>query len=80
MSHPRQQANPKSHFEFGLLPPFCSKIRDQEKTMFKFQAKIRIAGRVSYVSVQASDSAHARLLVRAQYGEQVTILQTKRYR
>ena len=46
--------------------------------MFEFQAKIRIAGRVSYVSVQASDSAHARLLVRAQYGEQVTILQTKR--
>ena len=48
--------------------------------MFEFQAKIRSAGRVSYVSVQASDSAHARLLLRARYGEQVTILQTKRCR
>ncbi|HJN13666.1 MAG TPA: hypothetical protein QF564_33640 [Pirellulaceae bacterium] len=46
--------------------------------MYEFEAKIRLSGRVSYVRVTASDSAHARRLVQAQYGGAVTILQTKR--
>ena len=48
--------------------------------MYQFEAKIRLQGRVSYVRVTASDSAHARSLIRAQYGASVTILQTKRLR
>ena len=48
--------------------------------MYDFEVKIRLQGRVSYVHVTARDSAHARLLVRAQYGDAVTILQTKRLR
>ena len=48
--------------------------------MYTFEVKIRLAGRVSYVEVTASDSAHARMLVAAQYGGAVTILQTKRLR
>lgn len=48
--------------------------------MYQFEAKIRLQGRVSYVSVSARDSAHARALVRAQYGSSVTVLQTKRLR
>jgi hypothetical protein len=46
--------------------------------MYEFEVKIRLAGRVSYAHVTASDSAHARRLVEAQYGDAVTILQTKR--
>jgi hypothetical protein len=46
--------------------------------MHTFEVKIRLAGRVSYVQVTARDSAHARMLVVAQYGDTVTILQTKR--
>ncbi len=48
--------------------------------MYEFEAKIRLEGRVSYVRVAARDSAHARMLVKAQYGGAVTILQTKRLR
>ena len=48
--------------------------------MYDFEVKIRVQGRASYVQVTASDSAHARILVRAQYGDAVTILQTKRLR
>lgn len=46
--------------------------------MYEFEVKIRLNGRVSYVHVTARDSAHARMLVQAQYGGDVTILQTKR--
>ncbi len=46
--------------------------------MHQYQAKIRISGRVSYVSVLASDSSHARRLVKTQYGNSVTVLETKR--
>jgi hypothetical protein len=46
--------------------------------MYTFEVKIRLDGRVSYVQVNASDSAHARKLVQAQYGGAVTILETKR--
>ena len=42
--------------------------------MYTFEVKIRLAGRVSYVEVTASDSAQARMLVAAQYGDAVTIL------
>jgi hypothetical protein len=31
--------------------------------MYTFEVKIRLAGRVSYVEVTASDSAHARMLI-----------------
>jgi hypothetical protein len=46
--------------------------------MYDFSVKIRIEGRVSWVEVTARDAAHARLLVRTQYGDSITILQTKR--
>lgn len=46
--------------------------------MYTFEVKIRLDGRVSKVQVQASDSAHAKKLVQAQYGSKVTVLQTKR--
>lgn len=46
--------------------------------MKKFRVKIRLAGRVSFVEVTANDSAHARALVRAQFGAAITILQTRR--
>jgi hypothetical protein len=48
--------------------------------MHTFEVKIRLEGRVSYVEVEARDAAHARLLVRTQYGDAVTILQTTRLR
>lgn len=48
--------------------------------MYLFKVKIRIAGRVSYAQVEARDSAHARLIVTAQYGGSATILQTTRLR
>ena len=46
--------------------------------MHTFEVKIRLNGRMSYVEGTANDSAHARMLVTAQYGHGVTILQTKR--
>ena len=46
--------------------------------MYEFEVKIRLQGRISYIEVTARDAAHARLLVRTQYGDSITILQTKR--
>ena len=46
--------------------------------MYTFEVKIRLAGSASYVEVTARDAAQARRLVQAQYGNAVTILQTKR--
>ncbi|MEO2013178.1 MAG: hypothetical protein ABGZ53_02290 [Fuerstiella sp.] len=67
------------------LPVFPNRI---EKTKFfhsrwrsliyTFQVKIRLASSASYVEVTARDSAQARKLIQAQYGNAVTILQTKR--
>lgn len=48
--------------------------------MHTFEVKIRLEGRVSYVTVEARDAAHARLLVQTQYGDAVTVLQTTRLR
>jgi len=48
--------------------------------VYTFEVKIRLQGRVSYVEVTARDAAHARSLVAAQYGDVITILQTKRLR
>jgi hypothetical protein len=48
--------------------------------MYRFKVKLRIAGRVSYVQVEARDSAHARTILAAQYGASATILQTTRLR
>lgn len=48
--------------------------------MYCFKVKLRIAGRVSYVQVEATDSAHARSIVTTQYGTSATILQTTRLR
>ena len=48
--------------------------------MYEFSVKIRLDGRVSYVQVAARDSAHARALIRAEYGNAITVLQTKRLR
>jgi len=46
--------------------------------VYAFEVKVRLGGRVSYIQVTARDAAHARSLVRAQYGDAITILQTKR--
>ena len=43
-----------------------------------YEARIRLGGRVSTTRVQASDAGHAKRLVRAQYGEKVTVLSVKR--
>jgi hypothetical protein len=48
--------------------------------MYCFDVKFRLAGRVSFIRVTARDAAHARALVRADYGNAVTVLQTKRLR
>ena len=50
----------------------------REALMFEFEVKIRLQGRVSYVRVTARDAGHARMLVQAQYGDAVTVLQVKR--
>jgi hypothetical protein len=43
-----------------------------------YEAKIRLGGKVSTTQVQASDAGHAKKLVLAQYGSQVTVLGVKR--
>ena len=43
-----------------------------------YEARIRIAGTVSKVQVQARDAGHAKKLLRAQYGPGVNILSVKR--
>ena len=48
--------------------------------MHTFEVKIRLEGRVSYITVDAPDAAHARLLIQTQYGDAVTVLQTTRLR
>ena len=47
-------------------------------TLHSYEVRIRIKGRVSTARVQARDAAHAKDLVRAQYGPDVEILGTKR--
>jgi len=47
-------------------------------TLHSYEVRIRIKGRVSTAQVQARDAAHAKDLVRAQYGPEVEILGTKR--
>lgn len=42
---------------------FRHTIATRSHQMYTFEVKIRLAGRVSYVEVTASDSAHARMLV-----------------
>lgn len=46
--------------------------------MHPYEVKIRLGGRISYVTVNASDAGHARRLVLAQFGGQATVLQVKR--
>lgn len=48
--------------------------------MHPYEVKIRLAGRIAYVNVNARDAGHAKQLVQAQYGSGVTVLQTKRLR
>lgn len=43
-----------------------------------YEVRFRLDGRVSTTRVQASDAGHARKLVKAQYGDKVTVLGTKR--
>ena len=43
-----------------------------------YEARIRLNGKVSTTQVQASDAGHAKKLVQAQYGPNVTILSVKR--
>lgn len=53
-------------------------LPERKVDMHTFEAKIRIAGSVTYVKVTARDSSHARRLVKAQFGASVTVLQTKK--
>ena len=46
--------------------------------MYEFSVKIRLQGRVSEVRVVARDAAHAKALVLADFGNAITVLQTKR--
>jgi hypothetical protein len=46
--------------------------------MYMYEAKIRVNGRISIVHVTGRDSAHARSLIKAQYGPDVHILQVTR--
>jgi hypothetical protein len=39
-----------------------------------YEVKIRFQGRISYVNINASSSSHAKALVRAHFGPQVTVL------
>ena len=50
------------------------------KAMHDYEVKIRLQGRVSYVHVAARDAGHARMLVEAQYGGEIAVLETKRLR
>jgi len=43
----------------------------------KYQVKIRFQGHVSWVEVDANGSDQAKALVKAQYGEQVVVLNAK---
>lgn len=43
-----------------------------------YEARIRLAGKVSTTRVQASDAGHARKLVQAQFGPKVTVLSVKK--
>jgi hypothetical protein len=43
-----------------------------------YEVRIRLDGRVSTVRVQANDGGHAKKLVKAQYGDKVTVLSAKR--
>lgn len=46
--------------------------------MTTYSVKIRLDGRVSYVTVQASSAGHAKDLVIAQYGAAVDVLSVQR--
>jgi len=46
--------------------------------MYTYEVKIRLDGRISYVTVTAGDAGHAKKLVEAQDGGSVTVLQTRR--
>jgi hypothetical protein len=43
-----------------------------------YEVRIRLDGRVTTVRVEASDAGHAKKLVRAQFGDKVTVLSAKR--
>ena len=43
-----------------------------------YEVRFRFDGRVSTARVQANDAGHAKKLVKAQYGDKVTVLSTKR--
>jgi hypothetical protein len=46
--------------------------------MTEYSVKIRLDGRVSYVTVTASSAGHAKQLVLAQYGGSVDVLSVQR--
>lgn len=52
--------------------------RDVIAIAHTYEVRIRLDGRVSTVRVQANDGGHAKKLVKAQYGEKVTVLSAKR--
>jgi len=46
--------------------------------MTTYSVKIRLDGRISYVTVTASSAGHAKQLVLAQYGNAVDVLSVQR--
>jgi hypothetical protein len=52
--------------------------RDVVAIAHTYEVRIRLDGRVSTVRVQANDGGHAKKLVKAQYGDKVTVLSAKR--
>ena len=59
-------------------PCVAAPPRDVIAITHTYEVRIRLDGRVSTVRVQANDGGHAKKLVKAQYGDKVTVLSAKR--
>jgi hypothetical protein len=62
----------------GDVPCAAAPPRDVVAIAHTYEVRIRLDGRVSTVRVQANDGGHAKKLVKAQYGDKVTVLSAKR--
>ena len=66
----------------GTRPPEAfdssGNAHDPQAVTHTYEVRIRLGGTVSKVRVQARDGGHAKKLVRAQYGPEVTVLSAKR--
>lgn len=64
--------------EVATVPCAAALPRDVVAIAHTYEVRIRLDGRVSTVRVQANDGGHAKKLVKAEYGEKVTVLSAKR--